>query len=217
MADQGWRLRGEYMESCDCDYLCPCIYTNPQEAATGDHCHAMMTFRIDEGYCSESGGDEGGGDGVRLDGLCFALVIRSGRVMADGGWVFACVVDERADPAQRAALAAIASGERGGVTGMIRANLVSDFRGVEYAPIRFEMDGLKRESAIPGIFEFAIAGVGPRTNNGEPMYVDNTAHPANARLALARAAKLIVRGFGLDVALEGRGNNGHFAPFSWAG
>ena len=34
---------------------------------------------------------------TRLDGLKFALVIRSGKVMADGDWVFAGVVDERAD------------------------------------------------------------------------------------------------------------------------
>jgi len=43
-----WSLRGEYMESCNCDYLCPCIYTNPQEAATHDHCTAVMVFRIEE-------------------------------------------------------------------------------------------------------------------------------------------------------------------------
>jgi hypothetical protein len=31
-----WRLSGEYMESCNCDYLCPCIYTNPQGEVTHD-------------------------------------------------------------------------------------------------------------------------------------------------------------------------------------
>src|SRR3546814_5416136 len=96
MAERTWRLSGEYMESCNCDYLCPCIYTNPQEGATQDHCTAALVFRIDAG---ES-------DGVRLDGLGFALLIRSGKAMADGDWVLGCVVDERADPAQRAELAA---------------------------------------------------------------------------------------------------------------
>ena len=100
---------------------------------------------------------------------------------------------------------------------MIRQNVVGDFRGVEYAPISFDMDGLSRSTAVPGIFEFAIQGVEPRNANGEPMCIDNTSHPANRRLALARAAKLIVKGFGLDVDLQGKGNNGHFAPFSWAG
>jgi hypothetical protein len=48
MAEQKWTMRGEYMESCNCDYLCPCIYTNPQGPATNDHCTAAMVFRIDE-------------------------------------------------------------------------------------------------------------------------------------------------------------------------
>ena len=34
MSGTNWQISGEYMESCNCDYLCPCIYTNPQ--ARGD-------------------------------------------------------------------------------------------------------------------------------------------------------------------------------------
>ena len=94
MAEAAWTLCGQYMESCNCDYLCPCIYTNPQGPATHDHCYAMMVYRIDKGRVGE----------VTLDELPFAFVIRSGKVMADGGWIFACVVDEAADEAQRAAL-----------------------------------------------------------------------------------------------------------------
>jgi hypothetical protein len=89
MPEQNWSLRGEYMESCNCDYLCPCVYTNPQGPVTYDHCTAVLVFRIDEGRSGT----------VRLDGLKFALVIRSGKVMADGNWIFGVVVDDAADPA----------------------------------------------------------------------------------------------------------------------
>ena len=65
MASKNWAISGEYIESCNCDYLCPCIYTNPQEGATEDHCYALMAFRIDQG---ESGG-------VDLSGQKIALVI----------------------------------------------------------------------------------------------------------------------------------------------
>jgi len=34
MAETKWSIRGEYMESCNCDYLCPCVYTNPQGPVT---------------------------------------------------------------------------------------------------------------------------------------------------------------------------------------
>ncbi|HUN40757.1 MAG TPA: DUF1326 domain-containing protein [Acetobacteraceae bacterium] len=206
MSASNWQLSGEYMESCNCDYLCPCIFTNPQAEVTYDHCTAALIFRIDRGHRGS----------VTLDGLCFALLIRSGKVMADGNWIFACVVDDRADDAQRAALAAIVSGDAGGTPGMIRQNLVSDFRGVAFKPIMFSMQGFTRSVSIPDLLSFEIEGVTSRNRSGEPFYIDNTAHPANRRLALARAKQLHLHGFGLDLDMTGKGNNGHFAPFAWA-
>jgi len=206
MARQQWTMLGEYMESCNCDYLCPCVYTNPQGPVTYDHCTAALVFRIDAG----SYGD------TKLDGLSFALVIRSGKVMADGNWVFAGVVDERADAAQRQALAAIVGGEAGGPPGFIRENLVSDFRGIAFKPIEFNLDGLKRSTVIPDVVSFEIEAVVSRNRTGEPLYIDNTAHPAARRLALAQAKAFRMRGFGLDVDFVGKGNNGHFARFAWA-
>jgi hypothetical protein len=206
MTDQKWTMRGEYAESCNCDYLCPCIYTNPQGPATNDHCIAAMAFRIDEGSCGDTD----------LRGLKFALLIRSGKVMADGNWVFAGVVDERADNAQRQALAAIVSGDAGGPPSFIREHLVSDFRGIEFRPIEFELTGLRRSVTIPDILAFEIEGVMPRSRAGEPLYLDNTSHPANRRLALARSKQTRIKGFGLDLDIAGKGNNGHFAPFTWA-
>src|SRR5260370_771698 len=104
MAQKTWELSGEYMESCNCDYLCPCIFTNPQAPATHEHCTALMVYRIDHGRHGD----------ISLDGLKFALVIRSGPVMSDGGWVFGCVVDEKASEAQRRALAGIVGGTADG-------------------------------------------------------------------------------------------------------
>src|ERR1700682_5962447 len=103
MAETKWSIRGEYMESCNCDYLCPCVYTNPQGPVTYDHCTAVLVFRIDEG-------DFGG---LSLDACKSAFVLRSGKVMAAGNWMCAVVVDA-ADAAQRAALAQLAGGEAGG-------------------------------------------------------------------------------------------------------
>jgi hypothetical protein len=207
MPPESWSLRGEYMESCNCDYLCPCIYTNPQGPATEDNCTALMVFRIDNGSSAAT----------RLDELKFALVIRSGRVMADGNWIFGVIVDEAADPVQRQVLSGIASGEAGGPPGLIRQNLVGDFRGVTFAPIEFAMAGLTRRAAVPQVMSFEIEGVASRNRSGDPYYIDNTGHPANRRLALARAKETHVHAFGLDLDLSNRGNNGHFAPFAWSG
>jgi hypothetical protein len=159
MAKLNWMMRGEYMESCNCDYLCPCIYTNPQGPVTHDHCIAALVFRIDDGIFGD----------IRLDGMKFALVIRSGRVMADGNWVFAGIVDATADEAQRRVLSSIVGGEVGGPPAMIRENLVSDFRGIQFETIEFNLDGLRRTVAIPGILDFEIEGVASRNRSGEPF------------------------------------------------
>jgi hypothetical protein len=165
-----------------------------------------MIFRIDQGQCGD----------VDLGGLKFALVIRSGRVMSHGNWIFANVVDDSADEAQRTALGGIVSGEAGGVPGMIRDNLVSDYRGLQFKPINFVMDGLSRSVEIPGVLTYEIEGVPSRNGNGQPFYIDNTGHPANTRLALARSKFTRIQAFDLDLEMQGKGNNGHFAPFSWA-
>ena len=206
MPETNWAIRGEYMESCNCDYLCPCVYTNPQGPVTYDNCYAVLVFRIDDGNFGAT----------RLDGCKFAFVLRSGKVMADGDCIFAVVVDETADPAQRQALSAIASGEGGGPPSVIRQTLVSDFRGVAFKPIEFTMAGLTRRTAIPELLSFEIEGVASRNRSGDPYYLDNVGHPAGSRLALARSKETRIHAFGLDLDLAGQGNNGHFAPFSWA-
>src|SRR5258708_10028976 len=118
MAETKWSIRGEYMESCNCDYLCPCVYTNPQGPVTYDHCTAVLVFRIDDG-------DFGG---VRLDGLKFAFVLRSGKVMADGNWIFAGVVHDAADAAQRTAPAQPPGGQAGRPPGLLPHHCVKRFR-----------------------------------------------------------------------------------------
>ncbi len=201
-----WAIKGQYMESCNCDYLCPCIYTNPQGPATRDHCTALLVFRIDEGQK----------DGVDLAGAKFALIFKTGRVMAEGDWVYGAVIDAR-DGAQADALEAIAGGKAGGVPGFICDGVVNDHRGVMRAPINVVEEGFSRTVDIPGVLAFSIDGVGPRARPGEVMQIDNTSHPANKRLALAQAREMRVSAFGIDETILGQGNNGHFAPFDWQG
>ena len=206
MSNPKWALKGQYMESCNCDYLCPCIFTNPQAPVTHDHCYAMLVYRVDEGNY----------DGTRLDDCKFALIVRSGKVMSDGNWILGCVVDAGSDEQQRKALGTIVSGKAGGTPALIHENLVTDFRGIEFKPIEFTMDGLIRRANIPGVLSFEIEGVASRNKSGEPYYIDNTAHPSNHRLALARTKQSSLDAFDLQLDMADKGNNGHYAPFHWS-
>ena len=54
-------------------------------------------------------------------------------------------------------------------------------------------------------------------NTPEPLYLENTGHPAADRYALARAAKSHVDALGLRWHDASGKNNGQYAPFSWRG
>jgi hypothetical protein len=100
------------------------------------------------------------------------------------------ITDERATPEQQQALVQIGSGQGGGPMAAL-GPLVGKLLGVEAKPIRFEGQGMRYSVSAPGMLDQAIEGVPSAVKAGEPLYIDNTAHPANARLALAKATRAI--------------------------
>src|ERR687885_648319 len=59
-----WQIRGEYFETCSCDYLCPCPTSNLTARPTQGWCTFAFVQHIDQGHF----------DGVQLDGLNFAII-----------------------------------------------------------------------------------------------------------------------------------------------
>jgi hypothetical protein len=204
MAD--WRIEGDWFETCNCDYLCPCIITQMTARPTHEECLVAGVYSITKGHF----------DDIALDGLCFVSVIRTPGPMADGGWTTGVIIDERADADQRDALTQIATGKVGGPTARL-VLLSSDFAGVEFDPIHFEKSGLTRTLTVPGRVDQAVEGALGRPDATEPLYLDNAPHPAGSRLAPAHATKSHLHAFGLDWDDDSGGNNGHFTEFSWSG
>src|SRR6267143_652927 len=64
-ATMSWQLRGEYLENCNCDILCPCLTSSLQGPADNERCYVPLAMHISEGHS----------DGVRLDGLNAVLVV----------------------------------------------------------------------------------------------------------------------------------------------
>ena len=200
-----WRIEGEYMETCNCEFICPCIGTNLAGRPTEGDCKAAIAMRIDRGEK----------DGVSLDGLSFIVVMRSPGPMGDGNIKVGLIVDEKASDAQVEAIGDIASGAAGGPMAAL-APLVSEFAGIERRPISFEIDDMTRAVAAGELIDQAIVGVPSLSKEGEPMYLENTAHPVSARLALANATRSRFNVFGIQWDDSSGSRNGHFAPFSWA-
>lgn len=201
-----WRLEGDYMETCNCTFVCPCSTSNLSAPPSEGDCKAAVAMRIDTGYK----------DGVKLDGLSFIVLMHAPGPIAEGGMTVGLIIDERADAVQVEAISAIASGQAGGPMAAL-GPLVARMAGVEKRPISFAIDGLSRSVKAGELIDQACEGVPSVVRQGEPIYLDNGGHPVNARLALAKATRSRMHAFGIDWDDSTGTRNGHFAPFSWSG
>jgi len=101
-----WHVRGSYLESCNCDAICPCRRIGGVGGGRSTHgiCLGVLSWLIEDGAA----------DGVALDGLGVVLAIRYDDDEPGSPWSVFLYVDDRADPGQHAALEGIFLGDRGG-------------------------------------------------------------------------------------------------------
>ena len=198
-----WQQRGEYMENCNCDILCPCITSSLAGPADNERCYVPLAMHISEGQC----------DGVRLDGLNAVLVVDSPAVMGEGGWRVAVYLDERADERQREALGAVLSGAQGGPPEML-AGLVGEQLGVKFVPISFTSDGDRKRVEVPGIMEFEVEGL-HAPGSSAVMEIVNVFHPMGANLPVARSITGRYSDPDYGLSFDNTGKNGHFREFAW--
>ena len=101
-----WRIAGSYLESCNCDPICPCRMVDGVAGGRSTHgiCYGVLTWRIEQGHCEE----------VALDGLAAVLVLRYDDDEEGSPWSFVLHVDDRGDARQRELLADILLGRLGG-------------------------------------------------------------------------------------------------------
>ena len=205
MATPSWKVSGQYYETCNCDFVCPCLPAGLAARPTKGSCIFAMAFSVDRGSYGS----------VSLDGLGFIVLGFTPEEMGKGNWSVGLITDERATAEQRDAITAIASGAAGGPMAAL-SGLVGKFLGVESAPIRFDRRGLNWSVKASSFVDMAAEGVrGLNPNSSEPIHLDHTGHPAADRFALARASSSRVKALGLAWEdLSGK-NNGQYAPFSW--
>jgi hypothetical protein len=205
MATPSWQINGQYYETCSCDYVCPCILNQMAALPSKGSCTFAMGFKIDRGAYGA----------VTLDGLGFIVLGFTPAEMGKGDWSVGVIADDRSNAEQRDAIVSIASGAVGGPMSAV-SGLVGKFLGVASAPIRFERNGVKWSVTAPALVDMAAEGaMGINPAATEPMSLSGSGHPANDRLALARALKSHVHALGLAWDDESGRNNGHYAPFAW--
>jgi len=205
MSDTNWHITGDYFETCNCDFLCPCIYTNMMAQPTFDVCKAAIVMRIDDGSFG----------GTDLSGVAFIIIIMVDGPMAGGNWTVGIIIDDKASEAQVGAIGQICSGDFGGPMELGKA-LVGKFAGIERAAIVIDQQKMSFSVKAGDLFSNAAMAVASAHDPNVPLFIDNTAHPANKRLALATGTESHMHVFGIDWDDTKGGHNGHFAPFDWS-
>ena len=159
-----WSLSGDWFDVCKCNIPCPCTFA--QTPSYGD-CDGVLVYHIKKGQYGEISLDE-------LNVLALSYFkgnIWSGNTKAD----IAVFFDERANKEQRNALNMIFTGNAGGFMAEF-AKLIGEVRGIEFAPINFEVaDDLAYWSAeIPGkVMAKGEALTGPMTPRGKRVQTIN--------------------------------------------
>ena len=203
-----WTIKGEYLENCNCEVLCPCLL-GPRNARGGamarpteGTCDVPVVFAVERGRFGT----------VALDGTHAALVVHTPGPMGEGNWTAGVYVDERATADQRRALESIFAGRAGGVMANIAA-LVTTWLPTRTVAIHFAKQGRKRSARIPDVLDVEIEGIEGR--DGSEVWIDKVRHFVSSRLAAARATRSTYTDHGFNWSNVGR--NGHYSAFDWSG
>ena len=144
-----WHIEGDYLESCNCEAICPCRTVGgvPGGRSTYGICMGVLSWLVHEGHA----------DGVDLGGLAAAFVIRYDDDEPGSPWSFVVHVDERGSEEQREALASILTGKLGGeeVLRLPWVRKPSEELAVRASPIELRVDGDRKELRVGSAVELA--------------------------------------------------------------
>jgi hypothetical protein len=101
-----WAIAGDYLESCNCDAICPCRRIGGRAGGRSTHgiCLGALCWAITDGHLGD----------VDLAGLGAVIVSRYSDDEPGSPWTYFLYVDERGDDAQRDAVVRILTGAEGG-------------------------------------------------------------------------------------------------------
>ena len=171
-----WFFDADYLQSCNCDYGCPCEFSAPP---TTGSCEGLGAWRIERGKYDE----------LALDGLALGFAAKWPGAIHEGNGTVLLFVDEKASAAQREALLAIGSGAAGGLPFEILATTFTTLLEPRFVPFNFQMDGLQSSVTVGDGMRIALEPIkNPVTREPEQVAVNHgtgfifkTAECASAR------------------------------------
>ncbi len=205
MAELDWSIEGPHVVNCNCAFGCPCQY---MARPTDDTCKAVVGFRIDKGHFGDT----------RLDGLLAVNTYSWPNAIHEGNGVMQSIIEERADEAQRQALAAIMQGEGadpGSTMLQIYRSMCSTYHDPIFKPIELTLDQENRTASlrIPGMIETSVEPLkNPVTGAEHRARIDL---PNGKEFRIAEVASGTTKATGV-IALEFANSHAHFAESTFS-
>lgn len=200
-----WELEGVEFANCSCDCGCPCQFNS---LPTHGHCHAHTFVHVTRGHYGD----------VELDGLDWGILAAWPGPIHLGNGTFRVVVDDRANPDQRAALEAIAQGrdtEPGALIWQVFSTTVTTVLPTVYTRLGLSVDVDARTAAL------RIGGIGEST--AEPIRNRKTGAPQRAHVTLPAGFEFTEAEFaagtttvGGDIPLDFTHTHAHLARIHWS-
>jgi hypothetical protein len=189
-----YTIRGEEAEACECDSVCPCIWT--KDVSFSD-CRSILVWTIERGSYGT----------LDLSGTSFGLALtHSGKniVGTMGKWEGTIYTDERATEAQKKAIVAICSTKWGKAFAKV---------DVKSAPIEFHKDGDKRSVTIGKVAVVKMTGL--QGSDGKVPAIEN---PPFAIIPKLYCAKADVHTFDDGTTKwDFSGRNAFYGPYEYQG
>lgn len=198
-----WKISGDLVLSCNCDVFCPCVISLGKAEPTRGVCHTWWGLHIEEGHA----GDE------PLDELNAVVLMDVPGPLAEGKWVVALYIDERATEAAGRALTDILSGAAGGSTGWFSI-MVENLLGVKQVPILFENKDGGWRVEIPKIIDGAVEPIEGASNGGVTM-VTNSKYWMAPDITVCQGTRSRLRDWGRNWDLSGM--SAEYAHIEWEG
>src|SRR6476620_1139682 len=104
MGQIDWAISGDYLETCSCNYVCPCVASNLRDRPTHGWCKAALLFHVQKGHYGE----------VSLDDLAVVVVGYIPGPLVEGNWTVGLIISKKASAEQQDELTAILTGKAGG-------------------------------------------------------------------------------------------------------
>ena len=141
-----WYMKADYVETCNCDYGCPCNFTG---FPTYGDCRALVFFHIREGNF---------GDNVKLDGLEVIEAVSWPKAIHEGNGTIQLFITKNADEEQRQALIRIFTGQaKGDGPFALFAPTYKYILDPQYVDINAKVDGKRSSFSVPdGVIDVQV-------------------------------------------------------------